>query len=209
MKKRLLSLVMAASMLFGSAAILPDGIFSESTSITASAESKTSGDWEYYENDDGTIDITGYSGTNTHLKIPQYLDNKRVVSVGGFDEFETNRLLSVSIPEGVRQISDYAFQYCQLLEKVELPDSLEYIGQDAFIGCTWLEKITIPDNVNYIGKFAFAYCDRLKEVNIPQSVSAVSNGTFRECTSLEYIEIPVKVSVEVHSIIQNGLKTSN
>ena len=38
MKKRLLSFVMAASMLFGSAAMLPDGVFSESTSITASAE---------------------------------------------------------------------------------------------------------------------------------------------------------------------------
>ena len=195
MKKRLLSFVMAASMLFGSAAMLPDGVFSESTSITASAESKTSGDWEYYENDDGTIGITGYSGTNTHLKIPQYLDNKRVVSVGGLDEFfETNRLLSVSIPEGVRQISDYAFQYCQLLEKVELPDSLEYIGEDAFIGCTWLEKITIPDNVNYIGDYAFAYCERLKEVNIPQSITNIEQGVFDSCVSLESIEIPDSVT---------------
>ena len=195
MKKRLLSLAMAAVMTFGTSGTLPLASFAEITSISASAESKTSGDWEYYENDDGTIGITGYSGTNTHLNIPQYLDNKRVVSIYGFGEFmKTKRLLSVSIPEGVREIQDYAFEYCSLLGKVELPDSLEYIGEHAFTGCVWLEKITIPDNVNYIGKYAFAFCDRLKEVNIPQSVSAVSNGAFWKCISLEYIEIPDRVT---------------
>ena len=39
MKKRLLSAVLALCMVFGSAAALPEGVFSESTSITASAVS--------------------------------------------------------------------------------------------------------------------------------------------------------------------------
>lgn len=50
MSKRILSLIMAVSMLFGSAALLPEDTFSFETSITASADS--SGDFEYMTEED-------------------------------------------------------------------------------------------------------------------------------------------------------------
>ncbi len=67
-KKRLLSLAMAVAMIFGSAAMLPEGAFSNGTGITASA--LTDGDFEYIILDDGKAEITNYKKSSISTAIP-------------------------------------------------------------------------------------------------------------------------------------------
>ena len=136
MKKRLLSFAMAASMLFGSAAMLPDGVFSESTSITASAaDTATSGkcgknvSWSL--NSNGVLTI---SGTGEMYDYFYYEDEKRSPFSGN------DNIKSLVIKNGVTSVGEWAFYGCKNLKGITIPDSITSIGKWAFINTLWLEE---------------------------------------------------------------------
>ena len=59
-----------------------------------------------------------------------------------------------------------------------IPDGVTSIGNYAFIGCSDLTSVTIPDSVTSIGGFAFRDCIGLTSVTIPASVTSIGNGAF-------------------------------
>ena len=65
-----------------------------------------------------------------------------------------------------------------------VPDGVKEIGEYAFNHCSKLTKITIPDTVTYIERYAFQYCDNLTEITIPVTVMEIYYGAFSYCTSL-------------------------
>ena len=72
---------------------------------------------------------------------------------------------SVTLPEGIVNLDEIAFQNCTNLEEVTLPDSLTAIGARAFCNCCNLRKISIPDGVKDIDSRAFEGC-KLDEIVI-------------------------------------------
>lgn len=52
----------------------------------------------------------------------------------------------VVIPEGVKMISEGAFENCDKITEIVLPDSLEKIEIGAFRGCTSLKKVSVGGN---------------------------------------------------------------
>ena len=120
---------------------------------------------------DGTLKVTGYTGTPVDLEIPETINGKKVT-----------------------QIDKDAFYRCSTLRSVTIPDSVTKIDVRAFINCKKLESVKIPSGVTQIGAGAFAGCSALKSVNIPDSVTEISNGTFSGCTSLTSITIPNSVT---------------
>ena len=56
-------------------------------------------------------------------------------------------ILTVSLPDGLTSIGDYAFRQCSSLTSVTIPNSVTYIGDTAFLGCSGISSITIPGNV--------------------------------------------------------------
>ena len=59
-------------------------------------------------------------------------------------------LLSVTIPEGVQEIGNYAFSYCKHLYSINLPKSLRKIGKEVFKKCDRLKYIRLnPENPFY------------------------------------------------------------
>ena len=49
-------------------------------------------------------------------------------------------LRRITIPEGIEEIGESAFQGCSKLEKVVIPKSVKMIGQNAFKGCKMVIK---------------------------------------------------------------------
>ena len=69
---------------------------------------------------------------------------------------QVTSLPSVTIPNSVTNIGDYAFNFCTSLTNVTLGTNVTSIGEAAFYSCTSLTSITIPNSVTNIGAAAFA-----------------------------------------------------
>ena len=86
----------------------------------------------------------------------------KVLAGGAF--YETNDLVSITIPEGVVSIGERAFDCCMLLPQISLPDSLRHIGYGAFGGCDALTEISIGADVTEIGSGVFTNCTSLSGI---------------------------------------------
>ena len=84
-----------------------------------------------------------------------------VTSIGNY-AFQSTSLTSITIPDSVVSIGAFAFCNCSYLENVVMPNdsnsSLKSIGEDAFYQCPKLKSITIPSGVTSIGRCAFDVC---------------------------------------------------
>lgn len=97
----------------------------------------------------------------------------------------------VEIPEGVREISEYAFRNCVSIEEVIFPESLEIIGDCAFLGCRNLIKADIPDGVKVIGRLSFYECEKLERIIVPSSVEEIGETAFGFCRGTLYLNCDV------------------
>lgn len=139
--------------------------------------------WNYREQEDGTLTISQYTGTNTEIVIPSEIDGKKVTGIGNFAfQFRTN-LISVSIPKGVTSIGYQAFVGCSSLKNITLPEGLTVIGYGAFMGCSNLTNILIPESIVSIGDVAFNGCRSLTEITVEESNSdyASKDGIWQHC----------------------------
>lgn len=77
--------------------------------------------------------------------------------------FESTSLAEIIIPEGVKEIDEWAFCANQNLLKIDLPESLVNVGYSAFYYCTALESVSFGSKLQCIDKNAFLDCE-IKDV---------------------------------------------
>jgi hypothetical protein len=99
-------------------------------------------------NNNTQIRITGYTGRNGIVVIPETIEDIPVTSIGQ-DAFSDTRvpIISVTIPDTVRTIGAYAFAYQERLMSINLPSSLNRINHSAFEGSTELTDLYIPESI--------------------------------------------------------------
>ena len=124
------------------------------------------GNFEYGVLDDGTVEITGYKGSEQKVDIPEKINKKSVTRIGNL-----------------------AFKNCTKITSIAMPDSVVYIGRSAFYNCTSLKSITIPDGVKEIGYAAFSECAGLVSVKIPDNVTKIGESAFINCANLTKIDV--------------------
>ena len=207
MKKRLLSLAMAVAMIFGSAAALPEGAFSQTASAAVStATSGKCGENVYWSLEDGVVTIIGVGDMTCYDKY----ENRSPFA-------NRNDISSIVIKSGVTSIGDYTFANSENVTSIIVPNSVARIGADAFYNTYWLYDqqqkdpivtlntvlidgkhcsgdIIIPEHIKSISASAFEGCYDLTSVVIPSGVTCIENCTFLRCTSLIRINIPDTVN---------------
>jgi hypothetical protein len=95
--------------------------------------------------------------------------------------------MSITIPEGVTQIEDYAFNDCQGLRSVIIPDGVTTIGDAAFRGCRNLTSVNIPNSVAHIGESAFDCCVSLPSITLPKSLTTIGERVLCNCDNMKEI----------------------
>ncbi len=101
------------------------------------------------------------------------------------------RIKSITIPETITMIPDYAFAYCRYLTEINIHSNITSIGQYAFY-CAAFEKITIPGSVTKIGAYAFGGCNSLKSLTVGENASEIGSYAFYSCGVLEKVYWNVK-----------------
>ena len=121
--------------------------------------------------------ITSFTFGKDVQYIPQYLC------------YELDKITSITIPNRVTKIGNFAFEYCSLLSNLNIGGSVEEIGMFTFANCDKLTNITIPDGVTSIGNYAFSDCRNLTSVSIGYGLKHFGylndgSGAFSNCPKL-------------------------
>ena len=109
-----------------------------------------SGDYEYNELYYGTVEITGYSGKDKEVVIPSELDGKIVAGIAEKAFYCHEDITSVTIPESVKSIGDYAFCQCTNLDTIIIPEGEQDIGEWVFENTKWFKDQ--PNGCLYLGE---------------------------------------------------------
>ena len=210
-KKKLFAAALSLSLLLGSAAALPQDIFTKSTGITAAAvNTATSGEcgadvtWTL---EDGVLTLSGVGKTyvddnsfKNRNDIKKVIIKSGITSIGNKLFYYCQNLESVSIPNTVTVIGEYAFYYNRSLQSITIPNSVTSIGQRAFYNCDAATSLTISNKIKEIPLLTFFNCKSFKSVTIPNSVKSIGEGAFWCCEHLTYLTLPTSVTtIEGHA----------
>ncbi len=168
------------------------------TSLSAAAYDFESAGIYYNITGNNTVEVTysdrdnnTYSGS---ISVPETVTNNgteySVTKIGEY-AFQGSAVTSVSMPECITSIGQYACNECGSLETVVLPTNLDdFSGWCIFRNCRNLKNIAIPENVTEIPNGTFINCSSLAAITIPHGVSEIGSNAFYGCSSLTSIEIP-------------------
>ena len=115
-------------------------------------------------------------------------------------------VIELIIPQGVPSFS-VAFKGCLGLTSVTIPNSVTKIDDYAFVGCKELTTVIIPNSVTSIGKEAFNICN-LTSVTIPNSVTNIGKEAFYNndlSTVVSYINNPFEFDPNTLIFTKNTL----
>ena len=213
MKKRLISLLLAFSMML---TFLPAGAVSafaeESTltydcgeSVTATLSPNNDGEETYTLTITGDGPMANYDGykTSSNNSCAPWCEKIQNIT----------RLI---VGEGVTTLgddilyygyydysSDESYFFHPDLHEVKLPDGLTCIGKRAFCNSPELTEVEIPSTVTKIEQRAFSGCTGLKEIELPPQLEEVGYSSFYGCSGLTEITIPSSVKIIRSGAFQN------
>lgn len=166
--------------------------------------------YEYSENNDGTVTITKYKGILENIVIPDTLGGKKVSSIG-YKIFENaTHIKSItlskyvnSIITSVDKIDNSPFTECIYLENLNVDTSNLYLSSEngvlynknksqliVYPSGRKDKTFDIPESVKSIFNGAFSENLMLEEVTFPSGMTEIGEHAFYNCSSLKSIEIP-------------------
>ena len=193
--------------------ILLIGCFPFASLSVSAAEYRENGVTYSYNEETKTAIIIGYEsqGTADEVVIPETVQDCTVSGVG-FCAFKDANIVSISLPDTIKTISNFAFDGCNNLETVNMNAELTSIGIASFRRCykltsinlgnsletlgstafkeSGLVEITIPDTCETVGGTAFMMCSALEKVRLSSSLKTIEEKLFEDCVSLKEIVIP-------------------
>jgi hypothetical protein len=151
--------------------------------------------YDLNEEENGIV-IQRYNGNNRNLVIPGIIEGYPVVQIGrgvvGYPVVPNDLLVSLVIPEGVRNIASFSFTTQRYLTSVTFPSTLKRIDRFAFEYCG-LRTIRLPDSLEEIREYAFTYNTNLTDANIPVGIKTIGESAFFGCKALSNLTIPASI----------------
>lgn len=147
-----------------------------------------------------------------------YLHDTNISSIKYWQFGSCKKLSTISLPFGLKQIEQEAFNQCHNLTTIigGFPDGLEYIGDDAFgsvyidawehqytkVELCALDEIILPNSLTQLGKRAFQFPKLANQIVLSSNLSIIPESAFEYCYNIKKLVIPNSVSkVEARAFI--------
>lgn len=95
----------------------------------------------YYSIREGKASVTGFHGQAPEVVIPETIEGCPVAEIGKKAFLSKKRLRRVTLPEGIEEVGDWAFAYCDNLAEVLVPGKAVRFGKAVFLDCGSLKRI--------------------------------------------------------------------
>ncbi len=146
----------------------------------------------------GEINKISFSGSITHVgnnafrscTVQEISFPSGLKSVGASAFEDCFGLKSITLPQSVTSVGDFAFANNCSVKTVSGGDNVQTVGSYAFYRCSTLTAVTIPAATASVGEYAFAYCTALKTVDIAQGLVSLGRNAFYFCPALTGVELP-------------------
>lgn len=168
-------------------------------------------DWK---TETSTITITGYTGNDAVVTIPETIEGSPVTTIANSAFKGNETITSVTVPATVTEIENYAFQDCTNLAELKLPAGLKIFGDraikntaiyndesnwnnNAFYYNNILVEVTmdaageykINDGTVIIAGGAFISNRKVTSVICPESLKYINDNAFQFCRNIEEITL--------------------
>lgn len=206
MKKRLLSMILALSMMLTILPVNAITAWAENGKIIQSGNCGNNVTYDLTQNNDGDANPTYTLTIKGSGNMENYNHNSNY-----YAPWMWKTVTQVKFEGNVTSIGNYAFLNCPNLTSITIPDSVVSIGAFAFCNCSNLENVVMPNDSNSslksIGADAFYQCKKLKSITIPSSVISIGRCAFDVC----FNQNPLKVyfPAELPNNIGNELNNYN
>ena len=203
MKKRLISLLLAFSMML---TFLPAGAvsaFAEENPLTYDCgETPGTVTATLSSNNDGTYTLT-IEGNGPMANYDGYKTSSNNSCAPWCEKIQN--ITRLIVEDGVTTLGDNILYYSYSdsnndfhsfhpnLREVKLPEGLSCIGASAFCDSPELTEVKIPSTVTKIKDSAFSRCTGLTKIELPPQLEEVGYRSFYGCSGLTEITIPSSV----------------
>ena len=168
-----------------------------------------------YEVGDESVLIIGISGKNAFVKdydgispvveVPAEAEGHPVIEIAA-NAFKGDSILeSIILPEGLRIISQDAFNDSSLKEIV-LPSTLETIASSAFYSCDDLASVKFPEGIKRINAMAFNSNRSLTDVTLPASLTSIGERLFQSSSKLARAVVEEGITSLSQAVFDNCVK---
>ena len=139
------------------------------------------------------LTITGTLGSADFSYMRKNLNSLNKLDLSGVDitvlpaqAFQAMTFETVVLPEGLKEIKDYAFYGCKSLRTLDIPESVEKLGQWIVWKCDYLETVTLHNGLKTLSNGTFYGCG-ITSIHIPMTVTQIPTACFSQCKNLERI----------------------
>ena len=102
---------------------------------------------------------------------------------------------TLTIPNSVTTIGNYAFYHCKFTGNLDIPDAVTEIGAGTFSEVTFTGTLTLGNSLTTIGDEAFQSCEELRgPLVIPNSVVSIGFEAFQYCYGFSSLTIGSSVT---------------
>lgn len=160
--------------------------------------------YKYLASDGGGNFFSGSCGSGVTWTLNNDTGEMTVSGAGTMDSYDSaedtpwyesrEKIETVVMDAGVRNIGDRAFADCTALTSVSCGQDVAAVGVESFAGCTALTGITFSGAPETFSNGCFAGCTALEQFELPDSVSELGAGAFRGCDALTKIILNEKIS---------------
>ena len=159
-----------------------------------------------FATNNGSLTITGYTGTASAVVIPAITNGYPVIGIGT-QAFVGGNFSSVTIPNSITTIGDLAFYACVSVTHFDLPASVTNISPSAFNFCYTVTNFNVDATNPAYSSLGGVLMDKARQLlvqypagssatnyDIPNTVARIGNTAFYYCLNLHGVTIPNSVT---------------